>query len=176
MFKLLAAVSALAMCVTAGAIAQTHAGANGAAAAGASVDAATSKQAALPPVDAMTCDQMQAEMAADGQTMRGQLDPQFGVEAQAQYSDAMQKEKQAQLQAVSPQNIIACMIPFMCPLSQQAQQQQQQAQNAGAEQQRNQARAQVQMNRLNASMNGLDQARLQALSNRFQAQHCQTPH
>jgi hypothetical protein len=174
MFKLLAAVSALAICLTAGAIAQTHAGANGAAA-GASADA-TSKQASPPPVDAMTCDQMQAEMAADGQVMRGQLDPQFGVEAQAQYNEAMQKEKEAQAQAVSPQNIIACMIPFMCPVTQQAQQQQQQAQNAGAEQQRNQARTQAQMNRLNASMNGLDQARLQALSNRFQAQHCQTPH
>jgi|GEM_PF-2256224 len=167
MFKQLAAVSAFALCFAAGAIAiaETSAGAAGAGPAAAAQN--------LAPVDTMSCDQMSAEMASDGQRMRAQLDPQFGADAQAQYNDAMQKEKQIQQQTMSPGNVIACMIPFMCAA---AQQQQQQQQNATADAQRNQAMAQTQMNRLNASMNGIDQARVQAISNRFQAMHCQTPH
>ena len=160
MLKHLAAISVIALCCTAAAFADTnnHVAAN--------APPANTAQANLPPVDSMTCDQMQSEMTTDGQVMSHQLDPQFGVDAQAQYNDAMQKEREINQQA--PANALACMIPFMCAAAQH--QQQQQAQGDMAQ---NQARAQTQMNRLNASMNGLDQARVQAINNRWQAQHCQ---
>lgn len=163
MLKHLAAVSVIALCCTAAALADTnnHAAAN--------APAANAAQANLPPVDTMTCDQMQAEMTADGQVMSHQLDPQFGVDAQSQYNEAMQKEREINQQA--PVNALACMIPFMCAAAQHQQQQQAQADAA-----QNQARTQTQMNRLNASMNGLDQARMQAINSRWQAQHCQGSH
>lgn len=122
---------------------------------------------ALPPVDTMTCDQMQAEMTTAGQQMNSQLDPQFGVEAQAMANEAQQKQREAQQQAMNP----ACFIPFV-GMACAAQQQQHAQQDAVG----NQQRMQAQMNRLNASMAGLDQQRLQAIGARFEAQHCQTPH
>ena len=102
MLKHLAAVSVIALCCTAAALADTnnHAAAN--------APAANAAQANLAPVDTMTCDQMQAEMTADGQVMSHQLDPQFGVDAQAQYNEAMQKEREINQQA--PANALACMI------------------------------------------------------------------
>jgi len=119
-----------------------------------------------PPVDTMTCDQMQAEMTTAGQQMNSQLDPQFGVEAQAMANEAQQKQRQAQQQAMNP----ACLIPII-GMACAAQQQQQGQQDAAA----NQQRMQAQMNRIDASMAGLDQQRLQAMSTRFEQQHCQTP-
>ena len=161
MLKHLATVSVIALCCSAAA---AFADTNNHVAA--SAPAANTAQANLPPVDNMTCDQMQAEMTTDGQVMSHQLDPQLGVDARAQYNEAMQKEREINQQA--PANALACMIPFMCAAAQHQQQQQAQADAA-----QNQARAQTQMNRLNASMNGLDQARMQAINNRWQAQHCQ---
>jgi hypothetical protein len=161
MFKHLAAMSVIALCCAAAAASadtNNHVTAN--------ATAASTAQAPLPSVDAMTCNQMQAEMTADGQVMSHQLDPQFGADAQAQYNEAMQKEREINQQA--PANALACMIPFMCAAAQHHQQQQAQADMA-----QNQAHAQTQMNRMNASMNGLDQARMQAINNRWQAQHCQ---
>jgi hypothetical protein len=123
-------------------------------------------QTALSPVDTMTCDQMQAEMMVAGQRMNSQLDPQFGVEAQAMHNEAQQKQREAQQQAMNP----TCFIPIIGMAC--AAQQQQHAQGDAAA---NQQRMQAQMNRLDASMAGLDQQRLMAISDRFQAQHCQAP-
>lgn len=122
----------------------------------------------LPAVDTMTCDQMQAELTTSGMQMHNQLDPQFGVEANAMAQEAQEKQRQAQQQAMNP----ACFIPFVGMAC--AAQQQQQAQQAQADAPRQQARMQAQMDRLNNSMSGLDQQRLQALSQRFEAQHCQS--
>ena len=122
--------------------------------------------APLPPVDSMNCDQMIAEMTTAGRQMNGQLDPQFGVEANAMMDEAQQKQRQAQQRAMNP----ACFIPFVGMVC--AAQQQQQAQ---ADAPRQQALMQAQMDRLNNSMAGIDQQRMMAMSNRFQAQHCQTP-
>lgn len=165
MFKHLAVVSAVALCCTAAALAQTNPQASD------SLPPPSATQASVPPVDTMTCDQMQAEMTGSGQTMSHQLDPQFGVEAQAMRNDAEEKQREAQQQiAQAPANALACMIPFMCHVTQQHQQQVSQEEAA-----RNQARMQAQMGRLNNSMTGLDQGRMQAIMNRWQAQHCQMP-
>ena len=125
-------------------------------------------QTALAPVDTMTCEQMQAEMTTAGQQMHNQLDPQFGVEAQAMAQEAQEKQRQAQQQAMNP----TCFIPFVGMVC--AAQQQQQAQQSQSQAAANQQRMQAQMDRLNNSMAGLDQQRLQAMSARFEAQHCQT--
>jgi hypothetical protein len=160
MLKPLSAFAALAIFTTAVALADTHPTAP---------PAAQAQQQTLPPVDTMTCDQMMAEMTTAGQQMHGQLDPQFGVEANAMAQEAQQKQREAQQQAMNP----ACFIPFVGMVC--AAQQQQQQQQAQADAPRQQARMQAQMDRLNNSMAGIDQQRMMAMSNRFQAQHCQTP-
>lgn len=133
------------------------------------IAAQAQNQTALPPVDTMTCVQMQAEMTTAGQQMNRQLDPQFGVEAQAMSNEAQQKQREAQQQAMNP----ACFIPFV-GMACAAQQQQHAQQDAAA----NQQRMQAQMDRVDASMAGLDQQRLQAMSARYESMHCQdqAPH
>lgn len=128
-------------------------------------------QSTPPPVETMTCDQMLAEMTGAGQTMHGQLDPQFGVEANAMAQEAQEKQRQAQQQAMGMSAV--CAIPGMGAACMAAQQQQ--AAQAQADAPRQHARMQAQMDRLNNSMAGLDQQRLQAISARFEAMHCQTP-
>jgi hypothetical protein len=160
MLKPLSAFAALAVLVATAALAEPQVNAP---------IAAQSEAAALAPVDTMTCEQMQAEMTGAGQQMHNQLDPQFGVEAQAMAQEAQEKQRQAQQQAMNP----TCFIPvigMVCAVQQQHQAQQSQ-QDAAA----NQQRMQAQMDRLNTSMAGIDQQRMMAMSNRFQAQHCQTP-
>ena len=133
--------------------------------------AAQSEAAAPPPVDTMTCDQMLAEMTGAGRQMNSQLDPQFGVEAQAMAQEAQQKQRQAQSQAMGMG--VMCAIPIVgmaCMAGQQQQAAQAQQQTAA-----NQQRMQAQMDRLDASMAGIDQNRMMAMSNRFEAQHCQSP-
>jgi hypothetical protein len=105
---------------------------------------------APPPVESMTCEQMTAEITAAGQRMSAQLDPEFAREAQAM-SDQAQQASRGQGQA--PQGARA------------------QAQAAEA----NRARHEAQTGRLNASMEGLDQQRLMALSERFEAEGCEVP-
>lgn len=131
--------------------------------------AAQAEAAAPPQVDTMTCDQMMAEMTGAGQTMHNQLDPQFGVEANAMAQESQQKQREAMAQAFNP----TCLIPIvgMACAAQQQHQAQQSQQDAAA----NQQRMQAQMDRLNASMAGIDQQRMLTMSNRFQEQHCQTP-
>jgi hypothetical protein len=162
MLKPLSAFAALAVLSAAAAFADTHAVTPPPAALGA-------QQQSLPPVDTMTCDQMSAEMMTAGQQMHGQLDPQFGVEANAMQQETQQKQREAQQQVANPM----CYIPFMgmaCAAQQQREQQQ-----AQADAPRQQARMQAQMDRLNNSMAGIDQQRMMAMSNRFEAQHCQAP-
>jgi hypothetical protein len=119
----------------------------------------------------MTCEQMQAELGVAGQRMNAQLDPEFSSEAQAMWDESQQ---------ASPPNIaagvgasIACSIPgvgMACMAAQQAQ-----AAQAQQEADQNIARMEAQGDRLNAAMDGLDQQRLMALSQRFEEQRCQTP-
>lgn len=165
MLKHVVAVSIIALCCATAAMARPN---DQPATNAASAAAAAQTQTNLPPVDTMTCDQMQAEMTTSGQTMQRQLDPQFGVEAQAMHDEAQQRQREAAAQA--PVNALACLIPFACAAVQQHQQQVSQAEAA-----RNQARMQAQMDRLHASMNGLDQDRMQAISTRWQSLHCQMP-
>ena len=131
--------------------------------------AAQSEAAAPPPVDTMTCDQMLAEMTGAGRQMNSQLDPQFGVDANAMMNEAQQKQRQAQSQAVGMG--VMCAIPGLGMACAAAAQQQ--AAQAQADAPRQQARMQAQMDRLNNSMDGIDQQRMMAMSNRFEAQHCQ---
>ncbi|MBI3440004.1 MAG: hypothetical protein HY054_15365 [Proteobacteria bacterium] len=129
--------------------------------------AAQAQQQTPQSVDTMTCDQMASEMMGAGQRMNSQLDPQFGVEANAMQQDAQQKQREAMQQVTNP----ACYIPFLGMAC--AAQQQQQQQQAQADAPRQQARMQAQMNRLNNSMAGIDQSRMQAMSARFQQMNCQ---
>jgi hypothetical protein len=157
MLKPLSAFAALAVLAAAGAIAEPQV----------TPPPAQVQQTTLPAVDAMTCDQITAEMTTSGQQMHRQLDPQFGVEANAMAQEAQEKQRQAQQQAMNP----ACFIPFVGMAC--AAQQQQQAQQAQADAPRQQARMQAQMDRLNNSMAGIDQNRMQAMSTRFQQMNCQ---
>ena len=160
MLKHLAAASMIALCCSVAAFADTntHVAAN--------APAARTAQADLPPVDGMTCDQMQAEMTADGQVMSHQLDPQFGADAQAQYNEAIQKQREINQQA--PRQCAGLHDPVFCA----------RPHNISSNSRRKRTwprtkRAQTQMNRLNGSMTGLDLARMQAMNNRWQAQHGQ---
>jgi hypothetical protein len=130
---------------------------------------AAQAETAPPSVDTMSCEQMQAEMVVAGQRMRSQLDPQFGVEANAMAQEAQQKQHQAAQQAMNP----TCFIPIigMACAAQQQQQAQQSQQDAAA----NQQRMQAQMDRLNSSMNGIDQDRMRAINNRFVQMRCPMP-
>jgi hypothetical protein len=132
---------------------------------------AEAQDGTLPAVDTMNCEQMQAELMVAGQTMNSQLDPEFATEAQAMHDESQQ--------AVAPSMVtgigtgIACSIPgvaYACMAAQQSQAMA--AQRQAAE---NQSRMNAQVDRLNASMAGLDQERLMALSQRFEDQGCETP-
>lgn len=124
-----------------------------------------------PPVESMDCAQMQAELMVAGQQMNAQLDPEFAREAQAMSDEAQQASRPSMATGIGAG--IACSIPgvgMACMAAAQAQ-----AQQAQQDAAQNQARMDAQMDRLNASMAGLDQERLAALSQRFEEQRCETP-
>lgn len=127
----------------------------------------------LLPVETMTCEQMQAELMVAGQQMNAQLDPEFAAEAQRMHAEN-QAASNARPSIVGGIGTgIACSLPgvaYACMANQAAQ-----AQNAQAEAAQNQARMSAQTDRLNASMAGLDQQRLMAVSDRFEQQRCETP-
>ena len=56
--------------------------------------AAAQEPAAPPAVESMNCQQMLAEMTTAGQRMNSQLDPQFGVEANAMMQEAQRRTPQ----------------------------------------------------------------------------------
>lgn len=133
--------------------------------------AALAQVEAPPPVETMTCEQMQAELTVMGQQMHAQMDPEFAREGQAMYDEAQQASRRGVATGVATG--IACSIPGVgaaCMVGQAAQAQQ--AQRDAAE---HQARMDAQMDRLNQSMAGIDQQRMMALSERFEQQRCQTP-
>lgn len=134
--------------------------------------AALAQDVAPPPVETMTCEEMQAELVVAGQRMNAQLDPEFGVEAQAMMDEAQGASRAPNI-AAGVGASIACSIPgvgMACMAAQQAQNAQ--AQHDVAE---NQARMAAQMERLDAAMEGIDQERLMALSQRWEDEGCQTP-
>ncbi|MBC7768956.1 MAG: hypothetical protein H7124_09225 [Phycisphaerales bacterium] len=122
-----------------------------------------------PPVGTMNCAQMQAEMTVAGQRMSAQLDPEFATEAQAMHDEAQAAQRPSVATGIGAS--IACSIPGVglgCMAAQQAQVAQ--AQRDAAQ---NQARMQAQMNRLDQSMEGIDQDRMMAMSQRYEAMNCQ---
>lgn len=129
---------------------------------------------APPPVDSMTCEQMQAELMVAGRQMSTQLDPEFTTEAQAMQREQEEAYARARGQMAAGVGMgIACSIPgvgMACMAGQAAQ-----AAQAQSEADRNIARMQAQHDRLQQSMAGLDQQRLMALTERFEQQRCQTP-
>lgn len=131
-----------------------------------------SAQEALLPVEEMNCDQMTAEMMVAGQQMNSQLDPEFAREAQAMQQEAQAGQQRPSIAAGVGMGI-ACSIPgigMACMTAQQAQ-----AANAARDAEQNQARMDAQVDRLNSSMAGLDQNRLMAMSDRYEAMRCQAP-
>jgi hypothetical protein len=135
---------------------------------------ADAQNGALPPVESMNCDQMMAELTVAGQRMNSQLDPEFATEAQAM-NDQMQNARNGAGGSVAAGigTSFACSIPgvgMACMAGQQAQ-----IANAQAQAEQNQARMQAQHDRVQASMAGLDQQRLMAVSDRFEAENCQAP-
>lgn len=127
---------------------------------------------APPPVESMDCAQMQAELTVMGQQMNAQLDPEFGTEAQAMMDEAQAGQRSvAGSMATGIGMGIACSIPgvgMACLAAQQAQ-----AANAQREAADHQQRMDAQMDRLNASMEGIDQERMMAISDRYEQQNCQ---
>jgi hypothetical protein len=163
--KTLLAASVFALCFSAAAIAQEE---------GAPPAPDAAAPAELLPVESMNCEQMQAELMVAGQRMNAQMDPEFGAEAQAMQQEMEDARRRAAGSVAANIGMgLACSIPgvgMACMAGQVAQQQQAQQQAA-----QNQARMDAQVERLNQSMAGLDQNRLMALSQRYEAQHCQNP-
>jgi hypothetical protein len=164
MIKPLVAFTALMSCLAAPALAQTEAPPPATA-------AAQPTAAPLPPVDTMTCEQMQGEMIVAGQQMQAQMDPSFGADAQAMQDTIRQRQHQATAGAAGAAAM--CMIPGLgmaCAAAQQAQMAQQMS-HAGAD------RAQMDhlMGSVTNSMAGIDIDRMQALNVRFESQHCPMP-
>ena len=127
----------------------------------------------LPPVETMTCEQMQAEMMVAGQQMNAQLDPEFAAEAQRMHAENQAASSARPSMVGGIGTGIACSIPgvaYACMANQAAQ-----AQNAQAQAAENHARMGAQVDRLNASMAGIDQQRMMAVSDRFEQQRCETP-
>lgn len=129
---------------------------------------------APPPVESMSCEQMQAELIVAGQRMNAQLDPEFTTEAQAMQREQEEAYARARRQMAAGVGMgIACSIPgvgMACMAGQAAQ-----AAQAQSEADQNIARMQAQHDRLQQSMTGLDQQRMLQLTQRFEDQNCQTP-
>ncbi len=127
-----------------------------------------------PPVESMSCEQMQAELMVAGQRMNAQLDPEFTTEAQAMQREQEEAYARARGQMAAGVGMgIACSIPgvgMACMAGQAAQ-----AAQAQSEADQNIARMQALHDRLQQSMAGLDQPRMLQLTQRFQDQNCQTP-
>lgn len=122
-------------------------------------------------VEEMSCDEMTAEMVVAGQQMNSQLDPEFAREAQAMQQEA-QSDQRPSIAAAAGTTLV-CSIPgvgIACMAAQQAQ-----MANAQNQAEQNRARMDAQVDRLNSSMAGLDQNRLMAISDRYEAMHCQAP-
>lgn len=124
---------------------------------------------APPAVETMTCDQMTAEMTVAGQRMNSQMDPEFAREAQAM-ADQMQGPSTGAVVGGVGQ-ALACSLPgigMLCGVTAQM------SGMAGASEE-HMVRMQAQMERLAKAMEGLDMARLQLMSERFEAQKCEVP-
>jgi hypothetical protein len=126
----------------------------------------------LPPVDSLTCAQMQAELAAAGQRMHAQMDPSFAANVQAMQTSVQKQEKEAMAQAAG--TTAACAVPVpgagaACMAAQQAQ-----TERAISQGQKNQAQMAAINSQVFASMQGIDMARMDAVEKRFESQHCPT--
>jgi hypothetical protein len=127
----------------------------------------------LPPVESMNCDQMMAEMTVAGQVMSSQLDPEFAAEAQRMQNEQQEAYNNRPSVAAGIGAGIACSLPgvaYACMATNAAQ-----AQQAQSQADQNIARMSAQNDRLQASMAGLDQQRMMAISDRFEQQQCQVP-
>jgi hypothetical protein len=132
---------------------------------------ADAQNGAPPLVETMTCDQMTAEMMVAGQRMNAQMDPEFAAEAQAMQQEAQNAQRPTMVAGIGAG--LACSIPgvgMACMAAQQAQ-----MADAQAQAQANRQRMDAQIGRVNDSMEGLDQNRLMAISDRYEAMNCQAP-
>ncbi len=127
--------------------------------------------APLPPVDTLTCEQMQGEMMLAGQQMNAQMDPNLATDIQAMQDTARERQRSAVAGQVGAG--LMCAVPVLgmaCMAAQQAQVNEQMSHAA-----EDQARTDQVIQSMNNSMAGIDQERMMAISNRFESQHCQTP-
>lgn len=126
----------------------------------------------LPPVETMTCDQMNAEMITAGMQMNSQLDTE-GLIAE---NDAMQEEAERRRREQTSMSLgtgIACSIPGLgaaCTAASMAQ-----ASRAAEGVDEQHARMDRQIGRVNDFMAGLDQNRLMAMYQRHEQMQCPTP-
>jgi hypothetical protein len=137
-----------------------------------STAAAVAADAALPAVETMTCDQMMAEMIVAGQKMNAQMDPEFAKEAQAMMDEA-QAGPSAGAMVSGVGQAVACSLPgigLFCALSSQMP-----GMGAAGATEENLARMEAQMERFQRATEGIDMVRLEAMSQRFEAQKCQVP-
>ena len=124
-----------------------------------------------PAVETMDCSQMTAEMIVAGKRMKDQMDPEFAKEAQAMMAEAQADATGAIVQGVGMS--LACAIPgidMFCMITNPLQSMMQ-----GGQAEENMARMEAQAARMEKAMEGLDMARLEALSQRFEQQKCKVP-
>jgi hypothetical protein len=126
-----------------------------------------------PPVEAMTCEQMYAEMAAGGQVMKQQLDPSFAANAQAMRERATDPKARAEAAAQQAGVSAACSNPLTMAACKAVQAGM--MADAKARQAEGQAQMAQMMGQLNASMAGLDQQRMMAIAKRVETLKCPKP-
>lgn len=130
---------------------------------------------ALVPVETMTCEQMAPELMAAGQQMSAQLDPSFAGNVQSYHDDVQRRQAGAMASGVATGigTGLMCSIPgigMACGAMMQAQ-----MANQMRQAQVDQQRMDVILGQVNESTQGLDLARMQALSERWEAQGCEMP-
>ncbi len=128
--------------------------------------------AMLPPVEIMTCDQMNAEMMTAGMQMNAQLD-QEGLLAENQAMQEEAERRRSEQMSMSLGVGLTCAIPGLgaaCTAASMAQ-----ASRAAEGVDEQHARMDRQVGRINDSMAGLDQGRLMAMSERHEQMQCPTP-
>ena len=126
---------------------------------------------ALAPVETLSCDEMMGEMTIAGQQMHAQMDPNLGANAQEMLDRQQRGMRDAQAGIMA--GGLMCAIPGLgmaCGAIMQAQ-----MANQMAHAEEHQQDQEALIGSMNEATAGIDLARMQALSERFESENCPTP-
>ena len=126
---------------------------------------------ALPAVETMTCEQMQAEMTAAGQLMNQQMDPNLGADIEAMQENSRQRMEDARAGAVGAG--IICSIPGMGMACTAAMNAQVAEQMSHADEDR--ARVDAMVGGMQNATASIDQQRMTLVAERWERESCQAP-